>query len=80
VRTDEKPYISAVKIVEFDSATKRAAYVNDYAYLFSDDEMVVVDENSGKEVKSLQIEEGYRVEPFPPPRPIPIIVKSEENV
>ncbi len=80
VRTDEKPYLSAVKIVEFDSAAKRAAYVNDYAYLFSDDELVVVDENSGKEVKSIQIEKGYPVEPFPPPRPIPIIVKSEENV
>ncbi len=80
VRTNEKPYISAVKIVDFDSTAKRAAYVDDYAYLFSDDEMVVVNENSGKEIKSLQIEKGYPVEPFPPPRPIPIIVKNEENV
>ncbi len=79
VRTDEKPYINAVKIVGFDSTAKRAAYMDDYVYLFSDDEMAAIDENSGEVVKRLQIEDGYNVGPFPPPRPIPIIVKSEEN-
>ncbi|MDN5358875.1 MAG: hypothetical protein PWP76_718 [Candidatus Diapherotrites archaeon] len=72
VRKDEKPYIEAVKIVEFDSTARRAAYMDDYAYLFSDGEMAVVDEVSGKEVKRLRVEDAWYHPPIVRPEPVGI--------
>lgn len=69
VRTDEKPYIEAVKIVNFDGGAQRAAYMDDYAYLFSYDEMVVVDENTGEEIKRLRIDQ-YIYYPMPIAEPV----------
>lgn len=46
---------SKIKTIESEGAAKRAMYIDDYLYVFSDRELIVVNENTWEQVKSLQI-------------------------
>jgi inhibitor of cysteine peptidase len=60
----------AERVVDMNSPARRAAYVNNYLYLFGDGSVVVVDEGNFDIVARKKIDQWNYV--FPEPRPLPV--------
>ncbi len=60
----------AERVVDMNSTARRAAYVNNYLYLFGDGSVVVVDEENFDIVARKNIDKWNYV--FPEPRPLPV--------